>query len=154
MERKNRFVIWPVAGVVVLAMGIFIFAQQSGGDQKNSDQTAASDRGAGNPVKLTPQSIEAGKKLFSEKCDVCHGEKGDGNGDMAEMLHPKPADLTNPDGVGKRSDKQIFDLLTNGKDVMPKFKDLPEKDRWNLVNFIRSLEAKSAASSRDPVKKN
>ncbi len=38
--------------------------------------------------------IEAGRRQFSEKCAVCHGLGGKGDGVMAATLTVRPADLT------------------------------------------------------------
>lgn len=155
MARMKGLLLGLSIGLFASMMNLFIFGQASGGVQKTSDEKAAPDRSADNPMKATPKSIESGKKLFSEKCEMCHGEKADGKGDMAAVLEKKPANLTDAQGAGKLSDKQVFDILTKGKDTMPKFGDLPESDRWNLVNFIRSVEAKPASGTQsDPPKKN
>jgi mono/diheme cytochrome c family protein len=152
--RKSQVIgILLLVGISMVFMGLFTYGQQDGSPQKGSDQKAAGDRSAGNPVKLTPKSIEAGKKAFQEKCEVCHGEKADGTGEMATMMDPKPADLTDPRKVGKMTDMEVFDFITRGKDAMPKFADLPEEIRWNLVNFIRSVEAKRVEGGTDPGKK-
>src|SRR5437016_4722496 len=36
-----------------------------------------------NPETNTPESIEAGKKLYQRHCDSCHGPNGKGDGTMA-----------------------------------------------------------------------
>jgi len=36
-----------------------------------------------NPVKPGPESLAKGKKLYGFDCAMCHGESGDGKGDMA-----------------------------------------------------------------------
>lgn len=153
--RKNRWSgILLVAGLSTGFLGFFTYGQRDETIQKGSDQRTTADRSAGNPVKATPKSIEAGKKVFQDKCEVCHGEKADGSSEMAAMLDPKPANLTDPRGVGKLNDKEVFDFITRGKDAMPKFADLPEEVRWNLVNFIRSVEAKPVEGSNDSGKKD
>jgi hypothetical protein len=47
------------------------------------------------------------------------------------------------------TDKEVFDFITRGKDAMPKFADLPEEVRWNLVNFVRSVEGKGVEGSNN-----
>ncbi|MBZ5535240.1 MAG: c-type cytochrome [Acidobacteriia bacterium] len=141
--RKSQVIgILLLVGISTVFVGFYAYGQRVENGQEDSDQKTAGDRSAGNPVKLTPKSIEAGKKAFQDKCEVCHGEKADGTGEMATMLDPKPANLTDPRKVGKMTDKEVFDFITRGKDAMPKFADLPEEVRWNLVNFVRSVEAK------------
>jgi cytochrome c553 len=38
--------------------------------------------------------IEAGRRQFTEKCAVCHGLSGKGDGALAAKLKGQPADLT------------------------------------------------------------
>lgn len=97
-----------------------------------------------NPVKSTPESIAAGKTAFEQNCAMCHGSGGKGDGAAAAALNPKPADLT----VGKLkhggTDAEIFKTITGGVPgtAMVGWSSIPEKERWNLVNFIQSLRKK------------
>ena len=48
-----------------------------------------------NPVKADAASIGKGKKIFAERCAICHGEKADGKGASASALNPpRPASST------------------------------------------------------------
>lgn len=38
--------------------------------------------------------VEAGERLYHQHCGSCHGMGGTGNGPVAALLDPKPADLT------------------------------------------------------------
>jgi len=152
MRRNRPLWVLMVVGVAVVMVSVFTYAQRADRGSKTSNEKSAEDRSVNNPVKATPKSVEAGRKIFLDKCDACHGEDATGNGEMAAMLNKKPANLTDPQGVGKRTDKNVFNIITNGKDPMPKFGDLPEEDRWNLVNFIRSVQAKMAGN--DSANKN
>jgi mono/diheme cytochrome c family protein len=44
-----------------------------------------------NPVKPTPESIAQGKKWYGYDCAMCHGNNGDGKGDVGKLAIP---DLT------------------------------------------------------------
>src|SRR3990172_2845011 len=59
----------------------------------------------------------------------------------AALPPPKPADWTS-DGIQKQTDGEIFWKISNGRGSMPPWKHLPEKERWEIVNFIRSLKKK------------
>ena len=39
-----------------------------------------------NPVKPTPESQAHAKKVWGYDCALCHGEKGDGKGDVADSM--------------------------------------------------------------------
>jgi cytochrome c len=57
------------------------------------------------------EDYERGKALFNEKCQLCHGLIGDGNGPAAEPYNPKPANFTDPkfwkDNPGKKINNAI-----------------------------------------------
>src|SRR5204863_3973098 len=46
------------------------------------------------------------------------------------------------DAVQKQTDGEIFWKISNGRGAMPPWKHLPEKDRWEIVNYIRTLKGK------------
>src|ERR1051326_7908662 len=90
-----------------------------------------------------------GKVVYERKCAGCHGLKGDGKGPAAELLDPKPRDFTA--GVYKirttaskmPTDQDLFRIITNGMPgtSMPPWEVLPEKDRWNVVAYVKSFAA-------------
>ena len=93
-----------------------------------------------NPLTRNEETLAAGKNIFQSQCNVCHGEKGKGNGPAGAALHPKPADLTS-EKVSQQSDGAIFWKITTGNSPMPSFKlSLSEQQRWQLVNYIRLLQ--------------
>ncbi|HEY3115185.1 MAG TPA: cytochrome c [Chloroflexota bacterium] len=93
-----------------------------------------------NPIPLTRASIDRGSAIYAERCAVCHGESGRGDGPAAPGLNPRPADLRVHLAAG-HSDAQLFDWISNGypDSAMPAFRsDLRDEDRWNVLNYIRS----------------
>ncbi len=62
---------------------------------------------------------ESGRKLYLKDCSQCHGEKGDGEGDAAPHLQPRPRNFT----TGK------FKIRTTANGSLPMHQD--------LVNVIR-----------------
>ena len=91
----------------------------------------------------------AGKTVYERKCAGCHNDKGDGKGPAAELLSPKPRDFTA--GLYKirttankvPTDQDIFRVITDGMPgtSMPPWAVLPEKDRWNLVAYVKTFAA-------------
>ena len=51
-----------------------------------------------NPVKATAESLAKGKKLYGFDCAMCHGDNGDGKGDMATDIK-NVTDFTNADAM-------------------------------------------------------
>jgi mono/diheme cytochrome c family protein len=140
-----------VAGVLAVGCMNKNGAEREGGeDPAKTDPAAASSWQAPsswvkkkNPVPADAESIAAGKKVFAQNCVVCHGETGKGNGPAAAGLHPKPADLGGP-ALSKQTDGALFWKVEQGHGSMPSFKStLTDKQVWDVVNYVRSLSAKS-----------
>ncbi len=102
-----------------------------------------------NPVKPTPESIAAGKKIYSYDCASCHGATGDGKTDVAKDL--KVPDLTNPALLKDQTDGEIFYILKSGHGNMPQEGDRAKPEQlWDLVNYVRSLANKPPVSEKPP----
>ena len=96
-----------------------------------------------NPNKADDKSINKGKALFTKNCVDCHGKKGLGDGTKVPELKSTPADMSKA-AFQSQTDGALFYKITEGRTDMPKFKkDLPDdEDRWNLVNYVRTLAKK------------
>jgi len=92
-----------------------------------------------NPVAANESSLAAGRKIYSKTCFMCHGKTGDADGPAVIELNIHPAKLSDPKLVTE-SDGSLFWKITTGKKPMPAFgKRISETDRWNLVNYVRTL---------------
>ncbi|NOX47942.1 MAG: cytochrome c [Chlorobi bacterium] len=131
--------------ISVLTSLMFILLTQT---QSFSQETSSSERwlapesakGISNPVESNKSSIKKGAAIFKTRCTVCHGNEGKGDGPGGKSLNPKPADFST-DKVQNQTDGEIFWKITNGKGAMIKWEPiLTEEERWQLVNFVRSLK--------------
>ncbi len=92
-----------------------------------------------NPLKDLEAATEEGEIIFNQQCAICHGENGSGDGIAGIGLNPRPADLTSEE-VQKQSDGAIFWKITTGKPPMASYELIySEKQRWQLVTYIRKL---------------
>jgi mono/diheme cytochrome c family protein len=57
---------------------------------------------------------EAGKKIYLESCQSCHGPTGKGDSDMAAYLTPKPADLA-AKARQTKTDAQLQKITLEGR---------------------------------------
>jgi mono/diheme cytochrome c family protein len=98
-----------------------------------------------NPVAATPDSIKAGQASFQKYCRFCHGADAKGNGPMAPQ-GTHPSDLTDAKWDRGDSDGEIFTVIKEGagpKFDMKGFKSkMTDQEIWNVVNYLRSLQAK------------
>jgi len=148
--------------VLVLAVGTYR-AQEK--EQPKQDQPAAAapagqtahgynltqeDKDRKNPIRFTDFSVERGKKFYGFHCAMCHGDKLDGKGDLAQEMKVQPADFTKPEVLSKRTDGELFAIIGAGSDIMPGEKErMPERQRWQIVNYLRSTQGKVPARATD-----
>ena len=65
---------------------------------------------------------DKGKSLFENKCQICHGANGKGDGPAAPAFNPSPANFTDPKFWRDNAVKKIEDTLHKGKGPMPAFR--------------------------------
>lgn len=99
------------------------------------------------PPKLTyigsndEDSIARGKELFLQHCEKCHGPTGTGNGELANALKIKPANLQTI--TNEITNTYLVVQINNGKGSMPQWQDfLTQKQTYDLTNYIRTLKGK------------
>ena len=93
-----------------------------------------------NPVEADEVSIQRGSELYRLNCVICHGEEGMGDGVIGTFFTKKPANLTAPT-VQALDDGAIFLVISNGKEgrMPPLNENFNVRERWDLVNFVRTL---------------
>ncbi|HEV2349748.1 MAG TPA: c-type cytochrome [Terriglobia bacterium] len=98
-----------------------------------------------NPVRFTDFSVGLGKKIFATQCTMCHGKAGDGKGDpdLLAEIKASPPDFTKAETLKKRTDGELFAIITTGSDTMPgQTERMAAKTRWNVINYLRALAGK------------
>jgi mono/diheme cytochrome c family protein len=100
----------------------------------------ATAKAAKNPADKV-NGIKLGQALFQENCVICHGKAGKGDGEAAAAMNPRPKSLADKT-VQAQTDGELFWKISEGREAMPGWKSLPEKERWSLVHYIRSLAAR------------
>lgn len=107
-------------------------------DEPSADEDPTS---LSNPVVADIESIARGEDIYRKTCITCHGESGLGDGSASTELEVNPANLTSA-LTRDKTDGEIFTTITNGRQgtPMPAWKSgISPEDRWNLVNYIRTL---------------
>ena len=106
---------------------------------------------ASRPFEPSGESAEAGRKVYErEECNTCHGDEGEGDGPDAEGMTDdwdRPIFMLDWSmGVFKNGtrDQDLYRGIVTGMNGTPMEayrEDLSEKERWQLVDFIRSLQS-------------
>jgi mono/diheme cytochrome c family protein len=109
----------------------------------------STERNRPNPLPPSAEAIAAGLAHFADHCASCHGNDGSGNTDLGRGLYPPPPDMRQ-DPTQRLSDGELFYVIEHGIRFtgMPAFgSGDPEhaEQSWQLVHFIRSLPALTAA---------
>lgn len=92
-----------------------------------------------NPLQATERNLDNGRIYYRYYCLMCHGERGDGNGEVGQSYVPRPADLSSPRVTGMRDGELYLRMLTGvGHDPVMEQTVLPNR-RWPLVMHVRRL---------------
>jgi putative copper resistance protein D len=144
--RRRRWVWVTGAGVAAIAAGLLTALPPLAVDAYPTTYLRPA-------VPYSAASIVNGQALYQTHCASCHGAGGHGDGPAAAGLRPRPADLT----ARHAADHTVGDFfwwLTRGikNSAMPGFGDrLGEDERWDLINFLRTLAAAEQARVLAPV---
>ena len=103
---------------------------------------AAIDSLAGieNPAAVNEASLAAGRMHYQINCAVCHGDNADGTGTATRFGFPGIS-LQNDMAKG-RTDGYVFGMMRNGRGLMPSYNRIEERDRWDVVNYLRALQGR------------
>jgi mono/diheme cytochrome c family protein len=135
---------WPLIGGIFLTLSSMLVAscaQKPSGGMTEDWEAPARAAGITNPAAANQGSIAAGKAIYRRECLACHGNMGKGDGPAAIALAQPPSDLSMP-MMWEHSDGALFWKITQGRRPMPRFENLLASDeRWQVVNYIRTLAA-------------
>jgi hypothetical protein len=92
------------------------------------------------PFPVTRDVLKRGRDRFMIYCVVCHDPLGTGRGKIVERGYTPPPSY-HIDRLRAAPVGHFFDVITNGYGSMPDYKaQVPPRDRWALVAFIRALQ--------------
>ena len=150
--------------VVGLVVGMSLVVRQWTDKPRAADSVFNLSAAMGNiepvgaPVPPNPTLLRHGEWVYRGLCIGCHGIDGDGNGavwELADVYAPehklprKPRDFTQavfklrstPSGSFP-TDVDLFRSISRGLVAdydMPSFKYLPERDRWAVIAYVKTL---------------
>ena len=135
--------------LVALAVSLRQTAQQTPPKSESTDyKITQEDIDRKNPVKSTPEGLAQAKRVFGYDCEMCHGPRGDGKGDVVESMKLTMHDWRDPATLAGKTDGELFYIVTKGKGkMMGEGERQSETLRWNLVNLVRSMAAKTTPTT-------
>ena len=148
--RRSRVLIYSI-GVTVLLAVVTAAHAVTGTDapipqRSTSGWTLPPDAAdTRSPLTVDDKVLAIGKKIFTDKCQKCHGPKGLGDGPDADPDHAEDMNLTNPKRADRNPDGVVFYKVSNGRrsPKMPAFKeDLSKEQIWSVVAYAQSLRKK------------
>jgi len=143
-SRKSR-PLAPIAVLLILAtMTHALLVGCGGGGQKNTPETPATDT-PDTPIATDSggvggEGVAMGAKVYADRCALCHGPEGKGDGPAAAGLNPKPRNHTDGSYMNSRSDEELQTVIRSGKGGMPAWVNvLNEQEIQAVVKHVRSL---------------
>jgi len=101
------------------------------------------------PFPVTEDVLARGRQRFNIYCAPCHSRVGDGNGMIVQRGYRHPPSY-HIDRLRKAPLGYFFDVMTNGFGAMPDYSaQVPPRDRWCIVAYIRALQLSQGASTAD-----
>jgi mono/diheme cytochrome c family protein len=104
---------------------------------------------AGFPVEVTGELMARGRDRYQIFCYPCHGGTGDGAGITREYgMVATPS--FHQDRLREMSEGEIFDVITNGRNLMGRYGDKIEPDdRWAIIAYVRALQRAQTGTPAD-----
>ena len=137
IQTVRRYLIPSV--VTVLVLGIACWSQQT---EYSENQRLNMESHVGT---MTGHAT-VGAPIYKRFCIGCHGELGDGKGENAQWIDPKPRNFTiaifrcrsTPTGT-LPTDTDLYDTIGRGmlNSNMPHWLPLTDQDRVNLVAYVK-----------------
>src|SRR5947209_777889 len=120
-----------ICGLTFLAVGMVRAVN------KNFHDAPDSAKAQKNPYEEQPEAVKEGKTIYARNCLACHGKTGQGTGNVPSLVSGKLKGVT---------PGEIFWFITKGSkdNGMPSWAFLPEQKRWQVVTYIKALEAGTA----------
>src|SRR5437870_6220695 len=87
------------------------------------------------------QRLASEKQLYHLRCARCHGENGEGSGNIPALASGR---------AQSASDGELFWYITKGdvNNGMPSWSTLPRQQRWQIVTYLRVLGGSKPGSPR------
>jgi mono/diheme cytochrome c family protein len=101
------------------------------------------------PFPIDDRVLSRGQDRFNVFCTPCHDATGSGHGMVVQRGYRQPPSF-HDERLRNADAGHFFDVMTNGFGAMPDYKmQLPARDRWAVVAYIRALQLSQHAAAAD-----
>ena len=124
----------PVEGTIARGYSLFDYVNTNEDfERAKLELTSALDS--------TQVNFTKGKELYDIYCGICHGNKGDGQGNLVKR--EKILGIPSYDDVGRAiTVGGIYHTIYYGKNAMGSYANqLNEEERWQVVAYVLDLKA-------------
>jgi mono/diheme cytochrome c family protein len=101
-------------------------------------------------VAADDRSLRSGAQQYQINCAVCHGAQGNGDGAVTRFGFPPIRIGAGSNAATTLSDGYIFGIIRNGRGLMPPYNRIEEGERWDLINYLRTLQRAAAGAPAAP----
>jgi mono/diheme cytochrome c family protein len=145
----------PLSLIAVLLSSFVLvnaFVVGCGGGGSESDSASTEDHGggaesggessmpAGDGAGGAEGNVAAGQALYAEKCALCHGPNGKGDGPGAAALDPKPRNHTDGTYMNAQSNESLLSVIKDGKGQMPAWgATMSDEEMHAVLAYVRTL---------------
>lgn len=87
-----------------------------------------------------PPDLEQGREIYLKRCKVCHGERGDTDRFVADVLNPPPRNFTAAQSRQELTEERMIQSVTHGRPgtaMMPWKDNLTPGEIRAVVHYIR-----------------
>jgi len=148
-RARRRIAPYALGAVLAAAgaAGLVAATALPGSTEEKGKKPAKAEK---NALGAAGEELALGQLVYEKYCIGCHGEKGDGKGEAAKFLDPKPRNFTDPPGLFKfasvpagqlPTDDDLFKTITRGLrgSSMPSFRFVPEEQRRAVIQYVKTF---------------
>ena len=113
--------------ILVLIVSSFVFATNA--DFHNAPESAKTTQ---NPYEGSTDAATVGKARYHLRCARCHGERGEGSGNIP----PLRAAI-----IRRVTPGEMFWFITKGdvKNEMPSWANISKDERWKIITYVKAM---------------
>ncbi|MDB4582467.1 cytochrome c [Draconibacterium sp.] len=122
----------PVAGTIPRGMIPYAY-------KKTDEDRALAATTLINTIETTPVNLKRGERMYGIYCINCHGEKGDGLGNLyVDKKYPYPPAILLSEKMLANPEADIYHVITVGHGIMSEHGSMIQPDdRWKIAMYIK-----------------